>query len=78
MTSEKVNCRESLGTFLSKKIAEVDGINPEDVTVAYIHEQREKRFYPDTRYDAPQGLVSLTRNELDKLEESIDKVISLY
>ena len=55
----------SLDEYLSHLIAEVDGVKPEEVTIAYILKQRQKRFYPKDR----------NRLSLNQLEESIDESI---
>ncbi len=41
----------TLDQYLRLLIAEEDGVRPEQVTVEYIHEQREKFLYPITRYN---------------------------
>ncbi|MFH1787224.1 MAG: hypothetical protein ABH811_00305 [archaeon] len=56
---------------LKNLIAKAEGINPEDVTVTYIHEQREKNIYPNVRYDCPEELILMTRNEFDELEKAV-------
>ena len=66
-----------LHTCLTHLIAERDGIDLNEVTVAYIHEQREKIIYSDTRYDAPLGLISLTRNEWERVERNVDSLLEL-
>lgn len=40
---DKVDWNEDLETILNKLIAEKEGINPEDVTVEYIHKRREEK-----------------------------------
>lgn len=75
--SEITNSEESLGDFLVRIIAEQDGVKPEDITPAYIHEKREKEIYPNTRYEPGYpGLISLTRNEWDQLEKVSDELMS--
>jgi len=66
----------SLDEYLTNLIAEMDGVRPGDVTVAYIHEQREKRIYPTARYDCPPNLTSLTRNELEELELDVSRRVN--
>ena len=66
---------ESLDSYLTRKIVEMDGVEPEDVTVEYIRQQREKKIYPNTRYDVPEGLISLTRNEWNRLEAHVDEIM---
>ena len=66
---------ESLDTLLRELIAAQDDVRPEEVTLDYIREQREKRFYPSVRYDTDsryggynsRRLRSLTRDELDEV-----------
>jgi len=56
-------------------IAEKDGIQKSEVTVEYIKKQREKKFYPTTRYNIGTdyggydhtGLKFMTRQEIDNL-----------
>jgi len=38
---------ETLDEMFSRLIAAVDGIRPEEVTVEYIHNQREEKIYPN-------------------------------
>ena len=59
---------EDLGTLFARKIAEMEGIPVEEVTVEYILQQREKRIYPNINYEAPLGLWFFTRKELDRIE----------
>lgn len=71
---------ETLGVFLDRLIAARDGIRPEEVTLRYIHEQREKRLYPATRYEIGSsyggytiaGLRFLTLNEYKEIEERVE------
>ena len=42
---------DKLEAMFTNLIAEQDGVKPEEVTVAYIHEQREKRIYSHMRKD---------------------------
>lgn len=67
---------ESLEDYLNRLIAEKDGIKPEEVTVEYIRQQREKRFN-DLRYDCPEGLICFTGNEWNKIEKIADKQMEL-
>lgn len=39
-----------LSTLYRNLMAVVDNIKPEEVTVNYIHEKREKEIYPDARF----------------------------
>ena len=59
---------EDLGTLFTRKIAEMEGIPVEKVTVEYIRQQREKRIYPNIKYEAPLGLWFFTGKELDRIE----------
>ena len=74
MSSETTTSAKLIDEYFSGLIAEREGISPEEVTVAYIHEQREKRIYPNIRYYSP-GLRSFSRNELDQLQEKVDAEI---
>jgi len=65
---------ENIETYLTRLISEADGVRPEEVTVEYIRQQREKRIYPDTRFEPTDyGLFSFTRRELDKIEMLADE-----
>lgn len=66
-----------LNEYLKNLIAKKDCVKPEEVTLQYIHNQREKRIYPNTRYDCPIGLKSFTRNELEQLEEAVDNYMKI-
>ena len=82
MKNEHTDGREDEGgyleAFLNKRIAELDGIRPEDVTVEYIRAQREQLYYPGTRLDVGSeyggydttGLEVLTRDEIDERVQS--------
>ena len=71
---------EPLETLFRQLIAAQDGVRPEDVTLDYIRSQREKRFYPSTRYDTDsryggydsRRLRSLSRNELDEVAAEVN------
>jgi hypothetical protein len=70
----------SLEELLQELIAVQDGIRPEDVTVDYIQHQREKRFYPSTRYDIDskyggydsRRMRFLSRDEFDSISDRVD------
>ena len=72
---------EPLETLFRQLIAAQDDIRPEDVTLDYIRSQRERRFYPNTRYDTDsryggydsRRLRFLSRNELDEVSEQVAK-----
>ena len=71
-----------LESRLSHDIAQLDGIRPEDVTVAYIHEQREKKIYPTTKFDIGSdysaygtGLKFYTLEQLDFIEKLVDELL---
>jgi len=74
---------KNLDSVFTRLIAEKEGIQPDKVTVAYIHAQREKRFYPKTRYNIgteysgynTTGLKILTSNEFDEIEDRVDKFL---
>ena len=68
---------ENLSDRFTRMIAQDEGISPEEVTTQYIHEQRKKNIYPNTRYEAPLGLMSFTRNELDEIERIVDELMAL-
>lgn len=77
---EYPNHAYSLDDLLRKLIAAQEGIDPEQVTVEYIRKQRERRFYPSTRYSIGSkyggydstGLIFLTREELEAIERRVD------
>jgi hypothetical protein len=68
-----------LEELLQELIAAQDGVRPQDVTVDYIQNQREKRFYPNTRNDGDskyggynsRRLRFLSRNEFDAISEKV-------
>jgi len=70
----------SLDELLNHLISFQEGITPGEVTVEYIRDQREKRFYPKVRYEIGTdyggydltGLTVKTRNEFDEIERSIE------
>ncbi len=72
MNAETSTPIEGLDTFLTNLIAKKEGISPEEVTIEYIHEQREKKIYPNTRYECGSGLTSYTRKELEEIQEKVD------
>lgn len=56
-------CEVDLSGLFTKAIAQRDGIPEERVTASYIHEQRERKIYPNARFDPRgAGLTCLTRN----------------
>ena len=71
--------RNELDSFFRKKIAEKDRIRDEDVTTEYVRKERERRFYPNLRYDIGSsyggysgvGLHFSTLRELEDREERI-------
>jgi hypothetical protein len=72
---------EALDYRLKCLIAEKEGIKPEQVTVSYIREQREKRLYKTIRYNIGSeyggydltGLKVFTGDELDDFEKHADE-----
>jgi hypothetical protein len=66
--------------FFAALIARAEGIRPEDVTIEYIHEQRELRVYPQARPSIGSryggyGLRDMeiyTREELDAVRDRVD------
>ena len=36
--------REPLEVYFSRRIAEVEGVTPQEVTIEYIHRRREERY----------------------------------
>jgi len=85
-TPNSEDCQnESLDAKLTRLICEEEGIPPEELTVSYIHEQREKRFYPTTRYDVDSdyggystvGLKVFTGKELSELRRRVHKKLGL-
>jgi len=71
-----------LESRLTHDIAQLDGVRPEDVTVAYIHEQREKKIYPITKFDTcsscsayGSGLKFYTLGQLDFIEKLVDEIL---
>jgi len=75
---------ESFESLLLRLIAEKEGIEPKEVTISYIHQQREKRFYPTTRYDIgtesyggydSTGLTFFTEKEFEQIEEEVDRFL---
>ncbi len=51
---------ERADELLKRLIASQDGVQPEEVTIAYMRQQRAQTFYPNSRY-AP----GLNRSEYD-------------
>jgi hypothetical protein len=37
---------ENIWDYLTRLIAEHDGVKPEEITVEYMHEQRVRKIYP--------------------------------
>lgn len=78
------NEKGELEVLITRLIAEQEGIPEEKVTVEYIREQREKRFYPNTRYNIGSdyggydavGLKFSTIQELLDLESRADKFLN--
>jgi hypothetical protein len=74
---------ESLDDFLVRRIAEEEGVSPDEITVEYIHEQRKKRYYPTTRYNIGSdysgyihtGLRFLTGQEIEEIKKRADRFI---
>ncbi len=71
-----------LGSFFARIVAQRDGILPEQVTAAYIDEQREKKIYPTTKFDIGSdgraygtGLRFYTLQQFDKIEKLVDKIL---
>jgi hypothetical protein len=77
---------ESLEDFLTRRIATEEKINPDEVTVEYIHEQRKKRYYPNTRYNIGSdysgyihtGLKFLTGVEIEEIKKGADRFIKSF
>ena len=75
---------ESLRQYLRRRIAELDGVSPEEVTPEYIRKQREKRIYPKLKFDissdyggySGEGRTFLTGEELDALDQEVDDIIA--
>ncbi|OGI34508.1 MAG: hypothetical protein A2259_01180 [Candidatus Moranbacteria bacterium RIFOXYA2_FULL_43_15] len=68
---------QNLNSLLSNLIATKESVDPEMVTPAWIHKQREERFYPTTRYGLSRGTtLSLTRDEFRQLEKSVDELLA--
>jgi hypothetical protein len=74
---------ESLDSLFTRLIAEKEGVATEKITVEYIRQQREKRFYPFMRYDIgcdyggyDDDLHFYTRDEFDEIEKKVDEVMS--
>ena len=73
------SAQETLEQYLTRLIAAHEGIQPSQVTLEYIRNQREKLVYPDTRYDTcsnyggyrNDGLEVLTRSEVEQLEQEM-------
>ncbi|MBU0760182.1 MAG: hypothetical protein KJ858_00660 [Nanoarchaeota archaeon] len=59
---------------LNNLIAKKERVRPEEVTVGYIHEQRESGRFDDVRYFVP-GLICFTRNELKEIEVLVDLIL---
>ena len=73
-----------LDRIFRERIAELDGVKPEEVTVEYIRQQREKRIYPDARFNIYSsyvcggiGLAHFTRNELNRVERGVDEIMKM-
>jgi len=68
-----------LESLFTRLIAQRDGIPEVQVTAAYIHRQREERFYPHTKYDLGYmrvpGLRFFTRNQLEKISMLMDELL---
>ena len=69
---QPVGTISELEKWLTRLIAKQEGVPEEWVTCEWIHEQREKRIYPTVRYEEA-GLISLTREEWEKLERDVDE-----
>ena len=85
MNTDNENQSESLDEKLTRLICEHEGISPDELTIDYIHKQREKRFYPNTRYDLDSiyggystiGLKVYTLNELNEIKNQVHKKMDL-
>lgn len=70
-----------LSEFFARLVAARDGISPDRVTPGYIAGLRQRRIYPDARFEGGSEyggytgdrLVHLTRNEIDKLSLSVER-----
>jgi hypothetical protein len=86
MTKGVAKKLEEVDSYLKCLIAEKEGISPEQVSVRYIHEQREKRIYKTKRYDIgsdyggydSSGLTVLTGEQLDEIDDRADKFLSSF
>lgn len=73
----RVRARQELDRFFREKIAERDQIPADEVTTEYIRKERERKFYPNLRYDIGSnyggysgvGLHFSTRHEIEEREE---------
>ncbi len=65
----------NLEKIFTDAIAQDMGINPSDVTVMFIHEQRERHIYPETRYECEPGLASFTGKEWGTIEKFADALL---
>jgi hypothetical protein len=69
---------QTLDRFLSEKIAGIEGISPEEVTVEYLHKQREERIYPyQLLWDEVSGLPCLLRSEIEEIVNNISGVATV-
>ncbi len=86
MTKEVIEKVQAMDNYLKQLIADKDGIKPEQVSVRYIHEQREKYLYKTKRYDIGSdyggyelsGLTVLTGTELDEIDGRAEKFLNSF
>jgi len=84
MTREVIKKLQELDAYVTKMIASREGVKPENVSVRYIHEQREQHIYKTKRYDVGSsyggydvtGLKVLTGMELEAMEIRADKFLN--
>ena len=84
MSSRLVRSQEPLEQWITRLIADREGIEPREVTLDYIQREREKRFYPRSRYAVgtdyggynAHGLEVLTREEIAAIEEEVDAALN--
>jgi len=70
--------KEGLNKIFTNLIAKKNGVKPEEVTVEYIGQQREK-IHPNTRFKPPyNNLISFTKNELKGVGRYIDSVMDVF
>ena len=65
-----------LSKLFGQAIARLDGIDESQITPAYIEQQRELKIYPSQTFEDEPWLRSLNRDQMKRITETADELMS--